>query len=114
MSRRDTMDARSTQRIRYLRTSDGVKIAWADAGSGPPLIKATNWLTHLEYEWDSPIWRHWNRFFCEHYRYVRFDERGCGMTDWAVSDLSLDRWVEDLESVVDAARPDGPFVLVWI
>ena len=52
----------SQQRIRYLRTSDGVRVAWAEAGSGPVLVKASNWLTHLEYDWQSPVWRHWIRF----------------------------------------------------
>ena len=60
------MVKRATQRIRYLRTGDGVKVAWAEAGTGPALIKAANWLTHLEYEWESPVWRHWLRFFAEH------------------------------------------------
>jgi hypothetical protein len=61
-----------------LRTPDGVRLAWAEAGAGPALVKAANWLTHLEYEWESPVWRHWIRFFTEHYRSVRYDERGCG------------------------------------
>jgi pimeloyl-ACP methyl ester carboxylesterase/DNA-binding CsgD family transcriptional regulator len=91
------------QRIRYLRTADGVKLAWAEAGRGPLLVKASNWLTHLEYDWESPVWRHWIRFFAEHFRIVRFDERGCGMTDWNVGDLTFPRWVEDLEAVADAA-----------
>jgi pimeloyl-ACP methyl ester carboxylesterase len=73
---------KATQKIRYLRTSDGVQLAWAEAGTGPVMFKAANWLTHLEYEWESPVWRHWLRFFTEHFRFVRYDERGCGMTDW--------------------------------
>ena len=103
---------KTAQRIRYVRTSDGIQLAWADAGSGPPLVKASNWLTHLEYEWESPVWRHWIRFFADNFRYVRYDERGCGMTDRAVGDLSFPRWVEDLESVVDAAGIDEPFALL--
>ena len=105
---------RTTQRIRYLRTPDGVRLAWADAGAGPVMIKAANWLTHLDYEWESPVWRHWIRFFSNHFRFVRYDERGCGMTDWNTSDLSLDRWVEDLEGVVAAADPQEPFALLGI
>src|SRR6267142_970974 len=65
------------QRIRYLQTPDGVKLAWAEAGAGPLLVKASNWLTHLEYDWESPVWRHWLRFFADHFRFVRSDERGC-------------------------------------
>jgi hypothetical protein len=57
------MEKRPSQRIRYFRTPDGVQLAWAEAGAGPPLIKASNWLSHLEYEWESPVWRHWIRFF---------------------------------------------------
>ena len=105
---------KTTQRIRYLGTSDGVRLAWAEAGAGPMLVKASNWLTHLEYEWESPVWRHWIHFFSDHFRFVRYDERGCGMTDLKVGDLSLERWVEDLEAVVAAADPQGPFALLGI
>jgi pimeloyl-ACP methyl ester carboxylesterase/DNA-binding CsgD family transcriptional regulator len=103
----------SRQRIRYLRTADAVQLAWAEAGSGAPLIKAANWLTHLEYDWDSPLWRHWIRFFSGRFRFIRYDERGCGMTDWTVGDLSFDRWVADLEAVADAAGT-GKFILLGI
>src|SRR6185503_17888549 len=98
---------RATQRIRYLRTRDEVKLAWAEAGSGPLLVKAANWLTHLEYDRESPVWRHWIRFFAAHTRFVRYDERGCGMTDWNPADVSLPRRAEDLERVVEAAAPEG-------
>ena len=103
-----------TQRIRYVRTADGVQLAWAEAGTGPVMIKAANWLTHLEYEWDSPVWRHWIRFFSDHFRYIRYDERGCGMTDRNVGDLSLDRWVTDVEDIVAAANLQEPFSLLGI
>ncbi len=108
------MTKKPTQRIRYLRTTDGVQLAWADAGTGPVMIKAANWLSHLEYEWESPVWRHWIRFFSDHFRFVRYDERGCGMTDLNVGDLSIERWVEDLEEVVAATNPEGPFSLLGI
>jgi pimeloyl-ACP methyl ester carboxylesterase/DNA-binding CsgD family transcriptional regulator len=108
------MIKRATQRIRYLRTADGVQLAWAEAGTGPTLIKAANWMTHLEYEWESPVWRHWMRFFSDHFRFVRHDERGCGMTDWKVGDLSFARWVEDLEAVVAAADVRESFALLGI
>ena len=105
---------KTTQRIRYVRTPDGVRLAWAEAGTGPVLVKAANWLTHLEYEWESPVWRHWIRFFSDHFRFVRYDERGCGMTDPNVGDLSLERWVEDLETVIAAAGVREPFALLGI
>jgi pimeloyl-ACP methyl ester carboxylesterase/DNA-binding CsgD family transcriptional regulator len=108
------MERKARQQIRYLRTADGIRLAWAAAGAGPVLIKAANWLTHLEYEWESPVWRHWIHFLSEHFRLVRYDERGCGMTDWNVGDLSFDRWVEDLESVVEAAETREPFALLGI
>jgi pimeloyl-ACP methyl ester carboxylesterase/DNA-binding CsgD family transcriptional regulator len=106
------MEPAPRQRIRYLRTSDGVQLAWAEAGKGPLLIKASNWLSHLEYEWESPFWRHWLRFFSEHYRFIRHDERGCGMTDWEVDDLSFPRRVADFEQVIAAAAPREPFILL--
>ena len=106
--------SRLHQQVRYLRTSDGLKMAWAEAGEGPVVVKAANWLSHLEADWDSPIWRHWIRLFSDHFRFVRYDERGCGMTDWNIGNLSLGRWVEDLEAVVDAAEIREPFALVGI
>src|SRR5947209_17586636 len=111
---RAAMEKSPRQHIHYLRTADGVKVAWADAGSGPLLVKASNWLTHLEYDWESPVWKHWIRFFATHFRLVRFDERGCGMTDWEVGDLSFQRWVEDLEAVVEAADLPEPFGLLGV
>src|SRR5262245_58188999 len=102
------------QRIRYLRTPDGVKVAWAESGTGPTLVKAANWLTHLEYDWESPVWQHWIRFCTDHFHFVRYDERGCGMTDWQVGDVSWARWVEDLEAVVDAAEVREPMSLLGI
>lgn len=114
LSRDVLMNKQATQRIRYLRTRDGVQLAWAEAGAGPTLIKAANWMTHLEYEWESPVWRHWMRFFSGHFRFIRHDERGCGMTDWNVGDLSFARWVEDLEALVDVVNPQEPFALLGI
>jgi pimeloyl-ACP methyl ester carboxylesterase/DNA-binding CsgD family transcriptional regulator len=108
------MIKKPAQRIRYLRTPDGVQVAWAEAGAGPLLIKAANWMAHLEYEWESPVWRHWIHFFSEHFRYIRHDERGCGMTDWNVGDLSFARWVEGLESIVEVVNPQEPFALLGI
>jgi pimeloyl-ACP methyl ester carboxylesterase/DNA-binding CsgD family transcriptional regulator len=108
------LDKPDRQRVRYLRTQDGVQLAWADVGTGPVLVKAANWLTHLEYDWESPVWRHWIQFLAGHFRFVRYDERGCGMTDWDVADLTPARWPEDLGAVVDQASPDAPVALLGI
>ena len=108
------MDTKPRQRIRYLRTGDGVQLAWAEIGAGPVLIKAANWLSHLEYEPESPVWGHWIRFLGDHFRFVRWDDRGCGMTDRTVDELSFESWLGDLESVVDASGVDEPFALLGI
>lgn len=105
---------KNSQRIRYVNTPDGVRLAWAEAGTGKTLIKAANWMTHLEYDWESPVWRHWMEFFSRNFRFIRHDERGCGMSDWNAADLSLERWIEDLELVVEAAAPTEPFALLGI
>jgi pimeloyl-ACP methyl ester carboxylesterase len=90
------------QAIEYCRTSDGVRLAYAVAGSGPPLVKAGNWLHHLEYDWESPVWRHVLRGLARDRTLIRYDARGNGMSTWDVGELSLDAWVSDLETVVDA------------
>jgi DNA-binding winged helix-turn-helix (wHTH) protein/pimeloyl-ACP methyl ester carboxylesterase len=98
--------AKARQEIRYCTTSDGVRLAYATTGNGPPLVKASNWLTHLDFEWGSPIWRHWYTALSHHHRLVRYDERGNGMSQRDVPDVSFDTWVRDLETVVDAAGLD--------
>ncbi len=91
------------QQIRFCTSADGVRIAYATTGAGPPLVKAANWLTHLEFDWDSPVWRHWIRELSRDHTFLRYDERGCGLSDWDVPELSFEAWVRDLETVVDAA-----------
>lgn len=93
-----------SQEIRYCCSEDGVRIAYATSGSGPPLVKAANWLTNLDLEWESPIWSHWIDALSARHRLVRYDERGCGLSDWDVDTFDLDTWVEDLELVVDSAE----------
>jgi pimeloyl-ACP methyl ester carboxylesterase/DNA-binding winged helix-turn-helix (wHTH) protein len=97
---------KARQEIRYCTTSDGVRLAYASIGTGPPLVKASNWLTHLDFEWGSPIWRHWLAALSVHHRVVRYDERGNGLSDRNVPDVSFDTWVRDLETVVDRAGLD--------
>ena len=102
------------QRVRYVTASDGTRLAWADAGEGTLVVKAANWLTHLEYEWESPVWKHWIQFFSSNFRFARYDERGCGMSEWRSGGLSIDQWADDLGRVIDAAQPDGPVTLLGI
>lgn len=103
-----------SQRIRFLQASDGAQLAWAEAGEGPLLVKASNWMTHLEFEWQSPVWRHWMRFFSGNFRFVRYDERGCGLSDREPPTLSVERWVSDFEEVCDVVRPPEPFAILGI
>ncbi|MGN9845149.1 alpha/beta fold hydrolase [Nonomuraea sp. H19] len=103
----DTVDepgiVRPPQQIRYCVSPDGVRVAYAISGTGSPLVRAANWLTHLDLEWSSPIWAHWLDGLARHHRLIRYDERGCGLSDWEVADFSFDAWVNDLELVVNAA-----------
>ncbi len=101
------------QEVRFCTTKDGVRIAFATAGAGPVMIKAANWLSHLEFEWDSPIWRHWIEELTKDHLVIRYDERGNGLSDWNVDDLSFASWVRDLEAVVEAAGADR-FALLGI
>jgi pimeloyl-ACP methyl ester carboxylesterase/DNA-binding CsgD family transcriptional regulator len=91
------------QQIRFCSTGDGVRLAYATHGHGPPIVKAAHWLTHLEYDWRSPVWRHWLQELGTGHRVVRYDERGCGLSDREPHRLTLDAFVEDLATVVDAA-----------
>lgn len=102
------------QEVRYAVAADGVCVAYALAGEGPPLVKAANWLTHLEREWDSPIWGHWLHELATDHRLVRYDERGCGLSDWDVPSFDFEAWVDDLELVVEAAAVEEPFALLGI
>jgi pimeloyl-ACP methyl ester carboxylesterase/DNA-binding CsgD family transcriptional regulator len=91
------------QQIRFCKTADGVRLAYATVGAGRPLVKAANWLSHVEYDWRTPIWRPLFERLARRQKLVRYDERGCGLSDWNVDEFSLDAWVRDLETVVDAA-----------
>ena len=90
------------QHIAFCRARDGVRLAYAVAGEGPPLVRAANWMTHLGYDIESPVWRHWVRDLSLGHEFIRYDERGCGLSDWEAGDFTFDDWVTDLESVVDA------------
>jgi pimeloyl-ACP methyl ester carboxylesterase/DNA-binding CsgD family transcriptional regulator len=89
------------QTIAFTHSRDGVKIAYALSGRGQPLVKTANWLTHLEFDCRTPLWRHWLDFLSRETRLLRYDERGNGLSDHDVEDLSFARWVEDLEDLAD-------------
>jgi serine/threonine protein kinase len=101
------------QNIQFCVTSDGVRLAYASAGAGYPLVKAANWLNHLDYEWDSPLWKHWLAELTKHHRLIRYDERGNGLSQQDVNEMSFDQWVQDLDSVVAATGVDR-FALMGI
>ncbi len=94
------------QTIRFIKSADGVRLAVATSGSGAPLVKSANWLSHLEFDWQSPVWRHWFRFLSAGRQLIRFDPRGCGLSDWNAQDLSHDAQVADLEAIVAASDLD--------
>ena len=102
------------QHIRYAQAPDGARLAWAEAGEGPVVVKAANWLSHLEYEWQSPLWKHWLQFFSAHFRFLRYDERGCGLSDARFDALDVEGWTADFEAVIEAAKPAWPLSLLGI
>lgn len=91
------------QTIRFIKSADGTRLAVGTSGQGSPLMKSANWLSHLEFDWQSPVWRHWFRFLSAGRQLIRFDPRGCGLSDWDVADLSHAAQVADLEAIVDAS-----------
>ncbi|MFP4538736.1 MAG: alpha/beta fold hydrolase [Dichotomicrobium sp.] len=90
------------QRVRFCTAADGVHIAFAEAGEGPPLVRVANWFTHLELDWDSPVWRHWIDALSDRRTLIRYDPRGAGLSDRNINDVPMDRWIADLEAVIDA------------
>ncbi len=90
------------QQIRFCETPDGVRIANAVTGQGPPLVKVAQWLSHLEFDANSPVWSHWLSELSRYHTLVRYDQRGCGLSDWDVNNLSFETQILDLETVVDA------------
>ncbi len=95
--------AQQHQEIRFCASSDGVGIAYTTVGRGPPLVKAANWLSHLEFDWESPVWRHWFATLSRDRALLRYDARGCGLSDRNPANLTIDGFVADLEAVVEAA-----------
>jgi len=98
--------AGSPQDVRFCRAPDGVRIAYAVHGSGPPLVITTCWLSHLQHDWQSPVWRHFLRDLGEVATVIRYDERGHGLSDRDVTDFSLEARVGELEAVVEHSGVD--------
>lgn len=99
------------QNIRFCRSKDGVKLAYAVSGEGPPLVMSASWLTHLENQWHSLVWRPWLESFSREYTVVRYDQRGCGLSERKVDNVTFETWVQDFECVVEAAGFDRVFLL---
>jgi pimeloyl-ACP methyl ester carboxylesterase/DNA-binding CsgD family transcriptional regulator len=95
--------AHRRQQIRFCTSSDGVRIAYATCGTGPILVRTPHLVSHLKCDWDNLIWRHWLSLFASHHTLISYDARGCGLSDREGTEFSLERYVDDLEAVVDAA-----------
>ena len=98
------------QKISFVTAPDSTRIALARLGSGPVILKAANWLSHVSLDAQSPIWQHWLKAFSKDHTFVRYDLRGCGLSDRDTPDISFDAWLSDLEAV--AATLDEPFTLL--
>jgi pimeloyl-ACP methyl ester carboxylesterase/DNA-binding winged helix-turn-helix (wHTH) protein len=94
--------AARAQEVTFCRTSDGVHLAVACCGNGLALVKATNWLNHIEYDWQSPVWRPLFDRLADPFRLIRYDGRGIGLSDWDVTEFSFESFARDLETVVDS------------
>lgn len=98
------------QKVRFCKSTDGTRIAYATTGAGTPLVRTGTWLTHLEHDWHSPVWRPHLDELGRTFAVTRYDQRGNGLSDWSVDDFSLEHFTDDLEAVVNAAELDD-FVL---
>ncbi len=101
------------QNITFCASSDGTRIAAAACGSGPVILRAAHWVSHVSYDLDSPVWLPWVKALSRKHRYVRYDPRGCGMSERRCDDLSLDAWYRDLEAVACTIR-DERFALLGV
>lgn len=106
-------DLLARQKVQFCTAEDDVRIAYASVGAGPPIVKVANWLTHLELDWDAPVWSPMFRSLARDHLVIRYDERGNGLSDWQVADISFGAFVTDLETVVKATNVDR-FALLGI
>jgi class 3 adenylate cyclase/pimeloyl-ACP methyl ester carboxylesterase len=102
----EVAEAGLNQKIQFCTAADGTQIAYARVGKGPPLIKAPNWLNHIEYEWRSPVWGPAFSGLAKNHEFIRFDQRGNGLSDWDVDDISEDAMISDMATVVNATGLD--------
>src|SRR6478609_226480 len=89
------------QQIGFCEAPDGVRIAYAVSGTGPPMLVSTCWLSHLQHDWESPVWQHFLRDLGRFVTLIRYDERGYGLSDWDVTDHGLEARIGDLTAVAD-------------
>ncbi len=94
------------QQVRFCTSSDGVRVAYSVTGTGGPLVMSASWLTHLEHQWESLAWRPWLEHFSQSHALLRYDSRGCGLSDRSVRDVSFETWMRDFEAITDAAGFD--------
>lgn len=99
-------DLLAGQEIKYCSAADSVRLAYSQVGSGPALVKTANWISHLELDWELPLYRYMLIELAKRNALIRYDARGSGLSDWDVAELSLDAWVADLKAVVDASGLD--------
>jgi pimeloyl-ACP methyl ester carboxylesterase/DNA-binding winged helix-turn-helix (wHTH) protein len=104
-------DGLTAQRTHFCSAHDGARLAYASLGDGPPLVKAANWLNHLELDWQGPVWKHWLELLSAEHRLIRYDARGNGLSDWKPPSISFEDFVADLGTVFDAAKVDRAPVL---
>jgi pimeloyl-ACP methyl ester carboxylesterase/DNA-binding winged helix-turn-helix (wHTH) protein len=97
-----TASSTPVQEVRFCRSGDGVNLALATCGTGFPLVRSGTWLTHIQRDWESPVWEPLFRRLAERFSLVRYDPRGCGLSDRQAPDISFDGFVRDLETVVDS------------
>jgi len=97
-----TQNAQERQKVRFTTSADGTQIAYAMTGEGPPLMRAGHWLTHLELDWQSPVWRPTLDAIGAGHTLVRYDQRGTGLSDRDVTRLNVEAFAEDMKAVADA------------
>ena len=101
--KRETPETALQQRVRYCTSADGVHLAYATLGEGPTVLKAPNWINHIEYDWQSPVWGTFLSEFAKQSSLTRFDQRGNGLSDWDIDEISQERMIDDMLAVADAA-----------